>query len=350
MTNKIIIQEARENDYNFNYILMNDDTKIEIKNKINELILLYSKRERRGINFINVNNGGKIIYDLETIENKLEEQFIFGKKYFSEKQKLIIFSDDIFAQEENILKEFEKKFAQNKISNEENEKMEGHLNNMGEESVLNIFYEILSLFNCLLDKELDSKFKKDENSFNNVIKYLELKSYEFPKLKEAEFLKLNSIIHFFEKVRNKAFIYLTSEIKEKLQNEEFKMEEEAKNEIENILKDNKIVSQEILFTAFRKYILRNVKSNGKLLFNFHEMKNMKNIWDMTIYGTEKFVEECNKLIAVDSDENNGENCVVKYCYMKIYNIQINKEKYTIFGDDDETNEKDNGDDGENVFG
>ena len=39
---------------------------------MNELILLYSKREKKGSDYINIYDGGKIIYNFEIIENKLE--------------------------------------------------------------------------------------------------------------------------------------------------------------------------------------------------------------------------------------------------------------------------------------
>ena len=80
--NNVIIQEASENDYNFNYVLINDE-KITIKEKMDELILLYSKRERKindSIDSINIYDGGKIIYDFEMMESKLEDTFIFGKR------------------------------------------------------------------------------------------------------------------------------------------------------------------------------------------------------------------------------------------------------------------------------
>ena len=124
LIDEVIIQEAKENDYNFNYIQIEGDKKMTIKQKLDELILLYSNRERKNNNYINVYDGGKINYKYEIIENKLEETFIFGKKYFSEKQKTFIFHQDVFNQENNILKEFVKKYGKNEKNKNDMDKME----------------------------------------------------------------------------------------------------------------------------------------------------------------------------------------------------------------------------------
>ena len=323
----VIIQEARENDYNVNYVIRNENKKMTIKDKIDELVLLYSKRKRKDSGDLNVYTGSEIIYDFETIENKLEEQFIFGKKYFDAKQKIIIFSDDIFEKEENTLIEFEKKFPQKKINEREKKQFEEYLDNLNDGNSLNIFYEIISLINLLIQNEFDDKFKKDENSFNNIIKYFELKSYKFQDLKKAKYslgknLSLKSILYFFENVQNKAFISLTSDVKEKIKYEEFNLSDNIQEEIEKILNNNKTISKEILFTAFRKYVLRNIKNREIILFNFSDLIKNKGVWDMSVFGTSGFSEECNKLFEIEFNENIVKQCVVKYCYIQIYEIEF----------------------------
>ena len=320
----VVIQESKESDYNFNYVL-NEENKITIKEKLDELILLYSKRERKGSNFINVYDGGKIIYKLEVIENKLEEEFILGKKFFEEKQKLFIYSDDILSEEKNIIKKIKQKFGQKKLSEENNKKIEEYLNGLNETKILNIFYELLTLLNNLSQKEFDLKIKTEENNLDDIIKYLEIKSYNFPQLKQDKdkeqlnnILTLDTLLDFYDKVLNKAFIYLTAELKQKIIKEEFNIEEKILNEIENILSGNKIITKDILISAVKKHILRNIKNKEKFLFDFYDLMNQENIWDENVYKNEDFLNDFSGLLKIDSDEKNS---VVKYCYNLIYEIK-----------------------------
>ena len=327
--NNVIIQEASENDYNFNNVLINEE-KITIKEKMDELTLLYSKRERKindSIDSINIYDGGKIIYNFEMIENKLEDTFIFGKNFFSKKQKTLIFKDDIFKKEEDILKQIEKKFVQKKLSEENNMKIEEELTKMSEGNILNIFYELLSLFNNLIQNEFDLKVKNDEKSFDDIIKYLEIKSYNYPKLKEIKnslknILSINYLLLFYEKVKNKAFNKLTPDLKQKIENEKFYMDINIQNEIEECLNANKIIKKDILKTAMIKYILRYIIKEEKFLFNFNDLKK-KDVWDISIFNTKDFNSDFEKLVGLDSKGNNGNNLVVKYFYLLIYEIDMN---------------------------
>ena len=320
----VVIQESKESDYNFNYVL-NEENKITIKEKLDELILLYSKRERKGSNFINVYDGGKIIYKLEVIENKLEEEFILGKKFFEEKQKLFIYSDDILSEEKNITKKIKEKFGQKKLSEENSKKIGEYLNGLNETKILNIFYELLSLLNNLSQKEFDLKIKTEENNLDDIIKYLEIKSYNFPQLKQDKdkeqlnnILTLDTLLDFYDKVLNKAFIYLTAELKQKIIKEDFNIGEKIINEIENILSGNKIITKDILISAVKKHILRNIKNKEKFLFDFYDLMNQENIWDENVYKNEDFLNDFSGLLKIDSDEKNS---VVKYCYNLIYEIK-----------------------------
>ena len=204
----------------------------------------------------------------------------------------------------------------------------------------------------MIQNEFDDKFKKDENSFNNIIKYFELKSYKFQDLKKAKYslgknLSLKSILYFFENVQNKAFIYLTSDIKEKINKEEFNLSENIQEEIEKILNDNKTISKEILFTAFRKYVLRNIKNREIILFNFSDLIKNKNIWDISIFGTSEFSEECNKLFEIEFNENIVKKCVVKYCYIQIYEIEFDDNEPKADASVAKSEGKNDDDDGEN---
>ena len=333
---KVIIQEAKENDYNFKYILKNGN-KITVGDKINELIFLYSYRNRKEEDKLNVYNGGKIEYKFDIIENKLEEYFIFGKKFFDDKQKLFIFYDDIFEKERNIFNEFKNKYQQEELSQEKNKNLEEYFEK-NIENTSNIFYEILLLFNYMLQKEFDFNLKKEENFINNILKYFELKSYNFPKLSNIRDLlnnnvSLNTLLDFYEKVEKKAFNDLTGEIKEKNQN--LNLDEDIKDKIQNVLKENEVISEIVLFNAFRKYILRYVKNKENDLIKTNDLVETKNIWEEDQYGTTKFKEEWDNLFKLDNNGNDEENCIIKYCFIEIYGLESSKDQE----DNDNNNEK-----------
>ena len=320
---EVIIQEAKENDYNINYV-MKDNSVLKIKEKLVQLILLYSKRERKIKNEtevyeINVYDGGKIIYDFSLIENKLEEQFIFGKKKFSEKTKEFIYSTEIFKQENNIIKEFKEKYSL--TSDENKNKLIEYIDNIkrqNEKNVLNLFYELFLVFKYTIQNEHDFKF----NNLKDAIKYLELKQYELKELNIAinklkDSLSMNNILIFYEIVENEAFNNLTEDIKNTIKDKGINIEENIKVDIENCLNENKIIKNDIIIPAMKKYILKNIKDKDNYLFNLNKLNN-KDIWDMTVYENNNFKEEFNKLVELDKNENN----VVNYLYSLIYNIEI----------------------------
>ena len=341
---EVIIQEAKEEDYNINYAT-NNDKKLTIKEKLEELILLYSKRMRKINNELNVYDGGKIIYNFSVIEDKLEEQFIFGKKKFSEKQREFIFSSDIFKQEANIIKEFELNYIQQKISEENEQKMKEYIENLkglNEENVSNLFYEIFLVFKYITQNKPIIKFRNEKD----LIKYFELKNFEFTQLNVAintknilkDSLSLKSILHFYELVENEAFNNLTKGIKQKIENDKIKLDEDIIKNIDDCFEKNKIIKTDVIISAMKKYILRNININkDNYSFNLSDLK-LKDLWDMTIFGTNEFNEEFKKLIDLDKEEKN----VVIYLYSKIYNIEIKEEE--------DDNKDDQNNDNDDLFG
>ena len=324
---KVLIQEAKENDYNINSVIKGED-KITLKEKLDELILLYSKRARKINGKINVYDGGKIIYNFQFIEKKLKELFIFGRKKFSKNKEDFIFSSDIFNQEANIIKDFEKKYSQGKIKDDDNKKMEDYISKKDEEEVLNLFYELFFVFKYLTRYEV-IKLKNE----NDLIKYFELKQYEIIHLKTAikqlkNILTLNSILHFYKIVLNKAFNDLTKNIKKNKEKDTIDISEETIKNIEKCLNENEIIKIDNIISAMKMYILRNIKDKNEnnYLFNLKDLRN-NDLWDMTIYGTKKFKEEFDKLIELDKGENEKDlKNVVSYLYSKIYDINIEEEE------------------------
>ena len=324
---KVLIQEAKENDYNINSVIKGED-KITLKEKLDELILLYSKRARKINGKINVYDGGKIIYNFTVIENKLEEQFIFGKKKFSEVQRLFIFSSEIFEQEADIIKKFSNIYPQKKINEENKTNMEKYIKTIqkkNDDNVLNLFYELFFIFKYITKNALNFKFKNEKD----LIKYLELKQYEFTQMNSAisqltGSLSLNSILYFYEIVENEAFNNLTINIGKKLSADEIIIDQEIEKNIEKCLKDNKTITTNIIISAMKKYILRNIKdkTEDKHLFNINDLEHKKDLWDITIFSTKDFKGEFKKLVELDGEQKN----IVKYLYSKIYSIEIKNEQ------------------------
>ena len=324
---KVLIQEAKENDYNINSVIKGED-KITLKEKLDELILLYSKRARKINGKINVYDGGKIIYNFTVIENKLEEQFIFGKKRFSEVQRLFIFSSEIFEQEADIIKKFSNIYPQKKINEENKTNMEKYIKTIqkkNDDNVLNLFYELFFIFKYITKNAQNFKFKNEKD----LIKYLELKQYEFTQMNSAisqltGSLSLNSILYFYEIVEKEAFNNLTINIGKKLSADEIIIDQEIEKNIEKCLKDNKTITTNIIISAMKKYILRNIKdkTEDKHLFNINDLEHKKDLWDITIFSTKDFKGEFKKLVELDGEQKN----IVKYLYSKIYSIEIKNEQ------------------------
>ena len=161
----------------------------------------------------------------------------------------------------------------------------------------------------------------------DLIKYLELKQYKLSHLQKAttqlkDSLSLDKVLYFYELVKHESFEYFTKHIEQKLKDKGINIEEEIVNEIEQCFNENKIIKINIIIFAMKKYIFRTIKDKDKdnYLFNLNELKD-KDLWDMTIYGTNEFNEEFNKLVFLDKNEKDAKN-VVKYLYSKIYNIEI----------------------------
>ena len=323
LIDKVIIQEARENDYNFNYIL-NDEKKITIQEKLNELILLYSKRERKVNDNLNVYDGGKINYNFEIIENKLEDLFIFGKKLFLENPKVFIFAEEIFKPVENIIKTFENKYSP-KINNDSKGKIDDYLKNISDKDSLNLFYEIYFILKYICQENFDLKIREeDNNSLNHIIKYLELKSYSLPELKKVkdslkEYLLLNNLLFFYETLEIKVFDSFTTIFRKKINDDVVVIKDEnIINDIEKTLENNNIIKLERIVKAMKKFILRNILYEDEYLFKLNHLINGKNVWDIdiAIFGTNEFKAESKKLNDLDKDNN-----VIKYIYCDIFNIK-----------------------------
>ena len=332
----IIIQNGSGNDYITFIKIININNIILVEDRLNEIIQIYSKRNRiLNNNFINIYDGGKIIYDYELIEDKLEKEFILGKKIFEEKQKLFIFSNEVFNEErKNILLEVSQKYPQVGINEEEMEKIEEYLNNLNKEDLIRIYYNLQYIIININNTNYDN----NEKRLDYIVKFIEKSNYlmndSFKHLlkKHDDIILLNNIIFFYEKIELKVFEYLTENMNNIINVKEISKENIDK--IEEILnnKDSPI-NKDIFIDGIKKYILRyclgNNNNKNDILNNFKNLNdifNRNDVWGEKIFNDQKFKKFCSKLKEI----NNKEDFVLNYClnilFEKKDNNLINEEK------------------------
>ena len=349
----IIIQNASENDYisftinrrnfrkndNIYYQNEQNNNKINIKNRLLELIQIYSKRNRINNNKINIYDGGKINYDYELIENKLEEEYILGKKIFENEQKLFIFSNEIFSgKRNNILIELSRNNPQVEINKEIMTKIEESIN---KEDILKIYRNLqyIILNNYMNKYELN-------NRLNYIIKILEKSNYSLSNAfnnllsKFDDILSLNNIIYLYEKIELKVFDEFSKDIKLNINKKDKEIKKEEKEKIENILNNKEIIiTKDIFINAAKKYILRycigdNINKNN-ILNNFkngNELFNRYDIWGEKLFKDEKFMDKSNKLKKINGEKN----YLIKYILNDIfYQDENNKLEYEENEEEDE---------------
>ena len=350
----IIIQNATENDYisfklnrrndNIGFNLnQNNNNEIKIKDRLEELIQIYSKRNRIVDNKINIYDGNKIIYYYELIENKLEKEFIFGKKLFDEKnQKLFIFSNEVYNEERNnIISELNTNYQQMEIKGELNNKLEEYLKNEKEikkEDLINIYHDLQYI---IITNYLNN-YDPNKAGLGYIVKILEKSNYHindsFKKLLEKydDMLSLNNLIFFYEKMELKVFEYLTENIK--INKKDYEKNKDAKNKMENIFKKNEnIINKDLFLNCIKKYILRycigNNNDNNNILNNlkFDEFLQKNDVVSEEMKGDEKIKEYLEELKKIN-DEN---NYVIKYCINTLFKVE------EINDSDDEDSDEDN---------
>jgi len=320
----VIIQNSSELDYiSFNKNVYNKE--ISIKDRLNEIIQLYSKRDRINNNKVNVYNGGRIIYDFELIENKLEKEYILGKKTFEENQRLFIFSNEVFSEERNnILIELNNKYPQEEIKEDYMKKIYEFFKNKNEDFLLKIYYDLQYLVIYLMEKK--EKYEYENIRISDIVKIILKENYkmsdefnEFLKLYD-DIITINNILSFYENIELKLFDKLTEKIKPENSKE---IKKEIKDKIEKYFeKNNLLLNKDRLINSIKKYILRyclgsyNIQ-NKELnnLSSFKDIFNKSDIFREKILKDEKFEEEFNQLNILN---DNKENYIIKYLYNIIY--------------------------------
>ena len=361
----IIIQSASENDivtFKTKNKKKDSNNIISAKERLNQIIYLYSKRNRLQDDLINVYDGGKIIYDYEFIENILQKEFILGKKNFSETQKTFIFSNNVFSDERSdILVNLKNKYPQIEIKEKKNIEEFFNLKNNKEikELLINIYYDFqyLIIYLMIYDQE---EYDCNNIKINYIIKIIEKENYKMSKYthelmaKYDDFLYICHLISFYEIIELKVFEYLTEGIKEKMKGNINVLMPNQKKEIENILENNE--TKIGLINGIKKYILRycigDNKNKNDVLEKFNnnledlfkksdlwinEKKEIENILDKNevktglINGIKRYIlrycigDNKNRNDVLEKFNNNFED-LFKKRDICIDNTQISKEK------------------------
>ena len=323
---EMIIQNCSENDY----ITFKSNDNKSIKERLEEIIYLYSKRKRICEDQkINVYDGGKIIYNFELIEEMLEKEFILCKRKFSQKQKLFIFSNKIFSGKRNkLFIDLNNKYPQMEIKEVEMiQNIIEHLNN-NKYKMKEIYYNCLYVIIYLMDYLKNDKSIDGKTNIKDIIQIMKKENNQFVESFEELFenlkLNINQIFYLYELIEEKVFNILTQNIKEELKSDEkMKISEEKEKEIQNELNNNTLLKEDAIIKAIKKYFVRYYlgdNSDNKSISNnikINDIFNKIDVWNKEIVEKNSFKEENKKLC----DFNGTENCLLIYFYNIIFDIQ-----------------------------
>ena len=342
----IIIQEATKNDYisftNINneqdYYNDNDKNDISIYDRLNELLVIYSKRARyNNKNALNVYNGSKINYDLTQIENILEKEYLYGKRAFKNEQRNFIFSDEVFSQDRNnLIESLIQKYPQEKFDDEmmmsEYDKFLNDKNktkNDFERIYISIQYMIISL--------MEYNFNQNEKiSLEYISKILRRNNYLICDLLMEFFnnynnvLYINNLLFLYEKIELKYFVYISADIGNSIiKDKNYDINYNDKMIIENYFKnnENQVIKEEILLDSCKKYIMRYSKGSNEELTKI-ELNNIfekECIWYFFLKEKDnenKFNDEKKILLKL----NDKENILMKFLFKKLFALDKNMAK------------------------
>ena len=323
----------------------NSNTKNLAFNRLLELIRIYSTRNRFKDGKLNVYGGDKIIYDFQSIEKILFNEFIFGRKLLINSQRVFIFSNEVFANERNdLINQIIKKF---KINNDEiiisEMELKKDIDEMDDEKkIKGLYYDFQNILIYIYYFYIKDKNKEinEKITLKEICEKLEEYGYNrfYNKLKSSE-ITINNFIYLYECLEEKIFYFfkeiLSKDIKlENLQNEK-------NNELNEYFETNKnlLLTKDIISSAFIKYIMRycfcNYEKDEEILKNLNSniIFNKEDIWGNKIFTNPKFKEEMNKLI--DFNTTSSDN-LEKYFLKLICYIEDEKEEE----DEDEDKDED----------
>ena len=342
----MIIQNASQDDFiylnneeknnNDDIVNINDDNYIAPIEKLEDILSLYSKRNRYINKLLNVYNGSKINYDFNLIESMLQKEYLYGKRPFQENQRTFIFSNEVFSEERNnLIQNLKNKYIQKDITEQslKNEvdnfiKDENKTKEVFIQIYINIQYLLIHLM--LYDK---NNYDSENISLQYIIKTVQKNNYKVNDLL-YEFLDqyknsihINNLLFLYEKIELKCFEYLTEEIRKEMKINSIN-ENNEKIILDYFKNDKLLLNEETLLNSFKKYILRycigDNKNKGEIR-NKIELRNILNredLWEEKLYKDDKFKEEIKELEKI----NNEKNILMEYCLKKLFNIKSEREQ------------------------
>ena len=339
---EVIIQNSTENDY----ISFKSNENKTIKDRLKDILCLYSKRNRINENQeINVYDGGKIIYNFQLIEEMLEEEFVLCKRKFSKIQKVFIFSNKVFNKERNnIFYDLDRKFPQIEIiDNDLKFNISSYLDN-NNYNIKKLYYDCLKLIIYLTSYLLEEKlFSPKTTTIEFITKLMEKENNKidekFKKLSEDFKLNIEQIFYLYEMIEEKAFESLKDNIKNNVELilRETIYEEEEK--INNLLNKNSLLKKELIIKGIKKYIVRycigNINGNDSIsdIIKLEDIFNKKDIWGKLIFNNNEFKAEKTELCSL----NKGDNIVLSYFYGILFKKEFENDPHSDDYEDQDDN-------------
>ena len=311
-----------------------------------QLIILYSKRNRYDKEVLNVYDGEKLDYDFESIENQLLKELLSGKKPLKNQQRLFIFSNEVFANKRNtLLSDFIIKYPQDKKNQKEKiDKFKESFERIEEnkDDIKTIYHNLQYIIIYLMENNLNNK----KFSLKNLSGMLN--RYKVHNLLNSNDYYIENIFEIYEIVEMKCFdIFKDIFTGDKNLNSKYlKIGEKKKNEIKEYFEsDDLLLDENIIENAIIKFLLRyclgDHENSEEILKNMNIDKIFlkEDIWDEKILNDKKFQEEIKKLKSL----NNGNNKFLeKYFLSNIFKIE---EKDS--GSDSDEGKSNSDSDGEN---
>ena len=343
----IILQNASKNDF---YNLGEDENNNSANDKLQEIICLYSKRNRYKKEILNVYSGSKINYDFNQIESILQKEYLYGKRPLKETQRTFIFSNEVFNEERyDLIEKIKNIYPQIEITDEILQKhidMFFNDENKTKDDYIQIYINIQYIM-IYLAMYNDNNYDSEKISLEYIAKILQKENYQINEL-FMEFLNLyndkiyiNNLLFLYEKIELKCFEYLTEQINNEI-NRNINKEKEIKiNEFFRANNDTLLLKENIIINSIKKYILRycigNHTDKKDILQKIENGKifNKEDIWDDKIYKNEKYKEEVEQLMGLNDDENS----LMKYFLNKLFVIKQEKKIEKKEGLNEEQKEK-----------
>ena len=325
-----------KNNNNDDMMNINDDNYITPIEKLEDILSLYSKRNRYINKLLNVYNGSKINYDFNLIESMLQKEYLYGKRPFQENQRTFIFSNEVFSEERNnLIQNLKNKYIQKDITEQslKNEvdnfiKDENKTKEVFIQIYINMQYLLIHLM--LYDK---NNYDSENISLQYIIKTVQKNNYKINDLL-YEFLNqyknsihINNILFLYEKIELKCFEYLTEELRNEMKINSI----DEKNEkiiLDYFKNDKLLLNEEALLNSVKKFILRYCigdnknKSEINNKIKLRSILNREDLWEEKLYKDDKFKEEIKELEKI----NNEKNILMEYCLKKLFNIKTEREQ------------------------